>query len=199
MVARLTGEVLECDSGRLLVNLGFASGALGFEVLIPKSPSYRSFAKGSKIHLEIYTAFREDGVELIGFLTTAEKELFTTLLKVSGIGPKGALSILSVADTSALIRAIAEGDRDFLTSIPGVGKKTAERILLELGDRMSGAIAAGPVVSSPSSRVWTEARSALSGLGFKEQEIDQMFSRLPKGEFEKTEDVVLAALKGSEL
>lgn len=202
MVARLTGEVVECETGRLLVNLGFSSGALGFEVQIPKSAAYQSISKGKKVNLEIYTAFREDGVELIGFLTLAEKELFTTLLKVSGIGPKGALSILSVADTQALIRAIADGDREFLTAIPGVGKKTAERILLELGDRLSamaGATSAGPATSGSSARVWTEARSALSGLGFKETEIDQMFSRLPKSEFEKTEDVVLAALKGSEL
>ena len=109
---------------------------VGYSVNVPRNSQYELLPNGKVIELFIHTHVREDQLDLYGFATKSEKELFLTLLSVNGIGPKGALSILSGADTSQLVQAIIEGDKALLTKLPGVGKKTAERMVLELSDSL---------------------------------------------------------------
>src|SRR3954454_8889373 len=132
MIGYLRGEVLEHTEGRML----FLVAGVGYAVSVPTRSSYFSFAPGFATDLHIHTHVREDALDLYGFSSRVEKEIFLTLLTVNGVGPKMALGILSRVEPDELIRAVVEGDKDSLTRVPGIGKKTAERVVLELSDKM---------------------------------------------------------------
>src|SRR3954466_12919629 len=132
MIGYLRGQVMEYADGRVLLAVGSRESAVGYSVTVPQGPSYLSILPESSAELFIYTHVREDALDLYGFRTRAEKDVFLTLLTVNGIGPKLALGVLSGADAGPLVRAILDGDKDCLTRIPGVGKKIAERVVLEL-------------------------------------------------------------------
>ena len=132
VIAHLRGRILEKQPNRIVVDVG----GVGYDVSVPLSTFYGLGEPGSDIALRIHTHVREDALSLYGFATRLEQELFERLIAISGIGPKVALAVLSGIEPAELIRAIERGDLARLTAIPGVGKKTSERIVLELKDRL---------------------------------------------------------------
>ena len=137
MIAHLHGRLFEKHPNRLVVDVS----GVGYEVFVPLSTFYGLGDPGSDIALRIHTHVREDALLLYGFATVLEQDLFERLIGVSGIGPKVALAVLSGIEPLELVRAVERGDVVRLTAIPGVGKKTSERIVLELKDRLPRAVA----------------------------------------------------------
>jgi len=177
VIAHLTGTLHEKHLQRLIVDVG----GVGYDVLVPLSTMYGIGDPGSRIALRIHTHVREDALQLFGFATMLEQALFERLISVSGIGPKVALSVLSGIEPAELTRAIRSSDLARLTRIPGVGKKTAERIVLELKDRLPETGSAEPEPSKPGDDVRDDLLSALINLGY------------PRASIEKTVDKVLAS------
>ena len=153
MIAFLRGKLLEKHPNQVIVE----TGGVGYDVVIPISTFSALPDAGSEVKLRIHTHVREDALSLFGFLTTDEKTIFEKLISVSGIGPTLAIKVLSGMATSDLTAAIRNGHVEQLVRIPGVGKKTAERIVLELKDKLEG-VAAMAAVGVPA----TLATSALS-------------------------------------
>ncbi|MFN7685636.1 MAG: Holliday junction branch migration protein RuvA [Oligoflexia bacterium] len=196
MIGFLRGEVLDLAETRVTLLVA----GVGYQVQVAAGPEVSSLAVGSKLELHIHTHVREDALDLYGFFDRTGKALFLKLLGVSGIGPKGAMAMLSGLSTSSLVEAILTGDVALLTKIPGVGKKTAERVVLELGDtlkkpewsqvasaraRLSGGVLTPGVLS--------DAHEALVQLGFRDADVGAVLKRLEaeKGaEKPKTEDYV---------
>lgn len=143
MIALLRGKLLEKHPNQVIVE----TAGVGYDVVVPISTFSALPEAGSEVKLRIHTHVREDALALFGFLTAEEKTIFEKLISVSGIGPKLAITVLSGLATSDLIAAIRSGAVEQLVRIPGVGKKTAERIVLELKEKLEGlgpAVAAGP-------------------------------------------------------
>jgi len=165
VIASLRGNILEKHPNRIVIDVN----GVGYEVFVPLSTFYGLGDPGSAIAVRIHTHVREDALLLYGFATLLEQELFERLIGVSGIGPKVALAVLSGIEPQELIHAIERGDLARLTAIPGVGKKTSERIVLELKDRLprvqAVAIAAGG--APPDTPVMRDdVVSALVNLGY---------------------------------
>jgi len=164
VIAHLRGSILEKQPNRIVIDVN----GVGYDVFVPLSTFYGLGDPGAAIALRIHTHVREDALLLYGFATLLEQELFERLIGVSGIGPKVALAVLSGIEPQEFIRAIERGDLARLTAIPGVGKKTSERIVLELKDRLPrpqpAAIAAGAVPEAPVMR--DDVISALVNLGY---------------------------------
>jgi Holliday junction DNA helicase RuvA len=131
MIAYLKGILLKKTTGRLIID----NGGIGYEVIVPLSTFYALPDEEEQVGLHIYTHVKEDAFILFGFKTVLEKDIFRMLISVSGIGPKLAVNILSGVGPDVLLEAISTGDVGRLQAIPGVGKKTAERISLELKDK----------------------------------------------------------------
>jgi Holliday junction DNA helicase RuvA len=165
VIASLRGNIIEKHPNRIVVDVN----GVGYEVFVPLSTFYGLGDAGSAITVRIHTHVREDALLLYGFATLLEQELFERLIGVSGIGPKVALAVLSGIEPLDLIRAIERGDLARLTAIPGVGKKTSERIVLELKDRLprpqAVAVAAGDAASD-APIVRDDVVSALVNLGY---------------------------------
>ena len=134
MIAYLRGTLLEKHPNQAIVE----TGGVGYDVHIPVSTFSALAEAGSEVRLRIYTHVREDSLALFGFFTAEEKSIFERLISISGIGPKLAITVLSGLATADLISAIRNGEVAQLVRIPGVGKKTAERIVLELKDKVEG-------------------------------------------------------------
>jgi Holliday junction DNA helicase RuvA len=166
MIARLTGRIVEKQATRLVVDVS----GVGYEVQVPLSTFYHLPEPGADVTLRIHTHVREDALSLFGFGTSLEQRLFERLIAISGIGPRLALAVLSGIDPADLVRAVQAGDVARLTLIPGVGKKTAERIGLELKDRLSQQLAAELTVEPGAPESATTLRadlvSALLNLGY---------------------------------
>jgi holliday junction DNA helicase RuvA len=166
MIAFLRGRVLDKHPNRLIVDVQ----GVGYEVHVPLSTYYDVGDAGADISLRVHTHVREDALHLYGFLTVLEQQVFERLIGISGIGPKLAISVLSGIDARELIGAVQRGDVARLTAIPGIGKKTAERIVLELKDRLqklagtATAEAAGPAAAAD--RLRDDLVSALVNLGY---------------------------------
>lgn len=166
MIARLSGTLIEKSPNRLLIDVG----GVGYDVLVPLSTFYGLGQPGTSVTLRIHTHVREDVIALYGFGSTIEQDLFERLIGVSGIGPKLALAVLSGIDPGELIRAIRTQDAARLTRIPGVGKKTAERIGLELKDRVPQAPAVPAAgVQGGGDDLRDDLLSALMNLGYNTQ------------------------------
>ena len=188
MIAHLRGRILEKHPNRLVVDVT----GVGYDVFVPLSTFYGLADAGGDVALRIHTHVREDALVLYGFMTRLEQELFERLIGVSGIGPKLALAVLSGIEPQELIRAIERGDVARLTAIPGVGKKTAERIVLELKDRLPRAPAVASLDGSapvePSS-VRDDVLSALLNLGYHrplaEKAVASALKIVPDGGFER--------------
>jgi holliday junction DNA helicase RuvA len=161
MISRLRGTLLRREPHVLEL---MTPGGVGYEVSIPLSVFEKLPRVGQEVELLTHHVVREDDVMLFGFLQPAERELFGRLLGASGVGPRLALALMSTLTPSALVRAIADRDVATLVRVPGVGRKTAERIALELGDKLDGlALAAGPSVKGAAAQ---EAVGALVALGY---------------------------------
>lgn len=132
MIASLRGTLIHAASNRLIVEVG----GVGYDVAFPVSGLKRLPELGEEVFLHIFTKVREDAIELFGFIDAVERGMFAVLLGVSGVGPKGAMNILAVATPAELARAVMADDLHRLTALPGVGKKTAERLCLELKDKI---------------------------------------------------------------
>jgi Holliday junction DNA helicase RuvA len=165
VIAHLRGSILEKHPNRIVIDVN----GVGYDVFVPLSTFYGLGEPGAAIALRIHTHVREDAFLLYGFATLLEQELFERLIGVSGIGAKVALAVLSGIEPQELIRAIEHGDLARLTAIPGVGKKTSERIVLELKDRLPRApvTAAAPGATAPAAPVLRDdVVSALVNLGY---------------------------------
>ena len=170
MIAYLTGSLLEKSPQSIVIN----NGGVGYEVHIPLSTFYALPERDEKISLYIHTHVREDALTLFGFQTVLEKDVFLLLKSVSGIGPKLAINILSGIGPDELIDAIVMGDMMRLQAIPGVGKKTAQRIALELKEKagsMEGVAGKEPkhISTSEDRRAMEDSISALTNLGYAAQ------------------------------
>jgi Holliday junction DNA helicase RuvA len=168
MIAHLKGTLIKKAPQSIIVE----TGGIGYEVFTPLSTFYAIPGTDEQISLHIHTHVREDSLILFGFQTTLEKEIFRLLISVSGIGPKLAINILSGMGPDELLSAIARGDAGRLQSIPGVGKKTAERMALELKDK-AGKISSflelpsAHAASDEARRAMDDAVSALLNLGYQ--------------------------------
>jgi holliday junction DNA helicase RuvA len=207
MIGYVRGKVLECAEGKALLAVSASeTGAVGYQLSVPQSAAYDSMLPGTVAELYVHTHVREDALDLYGFASRAEKELFLTLISVNGIGPKVALGMLSGAGPDQLVQAILEADKAFLTRLPGVGKKTAERVVLELGDTLRKKIDSGsmgrpnssPNLPLPASTPVRDATAALVGLGYREHEVSPLLAQLladSAGAPPRTEELVRGALR----
>ncbi len=188
MIAHLRGRLSDKHPNRVIVDVN----GVGYEVFVPLSTFYSLGDAGTSVALRIHTHVREDALALYGFATALEQDLFERLIGVSGIGPKLALAVLSGIETPELMRAIQRGDVARLTSIPGVGKKTSERIVLELKDRLPApaAAAADGAAAPESSSIRDDVLSALINLGYHrplaEKAVASALKAAPDGSFEHT-------------
>jgi Holliday junction DNA helicase RuvA len=192
MIAFLRGEVFEKHPNRLIVDVA----GVGYDVQVPLSTFYTAGEPGSEIALRIHTHVREDQLALFGFATALELTMFERLIGVSGIGPKLALAVLSGIESRDLVGAIQRNDLARLTAIPGVGKKTAERMCVELRDRMPKAMVAADTPPAPGDALRDDLVSALTNLGYHRQAIDKSLDKLVNSTGDQRfEDVLRAALK----
>lgn len=170
MIATLTGKVLIKGLDRVVIDVS----GVGYEVFLTTDALTRLPDSSEEIFLHIYTQVREDAIVLYGFLETEDKEMFLYLTSVSGIGPKLGLAALSGMRVAELCRAIAAGDIKLLTSLQGVGKKTAERICVELKDKVGDLVAGGDLVETAgdvapgASSAVADVLSALGNLGYSD-------------------------------
>jgi len=165
VIAHLRGRLLEKHPNRVIVDVQ----GVGYDVHVPLSTFYELGEPGEEIALRIHTHVREDALLLYGFMTMLELRVFERLIGVSGIGPKLALAVLSGLEPNELVTAIRQGDVARLTGIPGIGKKTAERIGLELKDKMASLIPAETPATTENAAVETlrgDVLSALTNLGY---------------------------------
>ena len=175
MIAHLSGTLRDKQLQRLIIDVG----GVGYDVVVPLSTMYAIGDTGSTVNLRIHTHVREDALQLFGFATVLEQGLFERLISVSGIGPKVALSILSGIEPAELMRAIRSSDVARLTRIPGVGKKTAERVVLELKDRLPQPAAAEPAAAPhPDDDVRADLLSALVNLGYHRANVEKTVDKV---------------------
>jgi Holliday junction DNA helicase RuvA len=200
VIAFLRGALLEKHPSRIVVDVA----GVGYDVQVPLSTFYGLGEPGANVTLRIHTHVREDVIALYGFSTPLEQDLFERLISISGIGPKLALAVLSGIEPGELIRAIRAQDVVRLTAIPGIGKKTAERIGLELKDRLpQPALATGPATPAarPEDQLRDDLLSALLNLGYQrppaEKAIDKVLKTSPPPGFEQAlRDVLRSMMKG---
>lgn len=172
MIAHLSGTLLAKHATSVIVDVG----GVGYEVTIPVTTFYDLGEPGAPVRLRIYTHVREDALQLFGFRTERERDLFTLLISVSGIGPKSAVAMLSGMSADEIVTAIRTNNLARLTSIPGVGRKTAERMVIELRDKMASlstpgldeqiAAGAGGVAQVSEDSLREDTLAALTQLGF---------------------------------
>jgi len=172
MIGKLTGQLLEKNPPEVLVDCH----GVGYEVQVPMSTFYNLPAAGERVTLHTHLAVREDAHQLFGFATEAERAAFRQFLKISGIGARTALAVLSGLSVAELAQAVASQETGRLTKIPGIGKKTAERLLLELRDRMKGVVAVSPAAAQTAP---SDILNALLALGYNEREAQAALKALP--------------------
>lgn len=197
MIAYIRGLLAEKEPSRVVVE----AAGVGYELLIPLSTYDRLPREGAEVKLLAYHSVREDDETLYGFATRAERELFSKLTAVSGVGPKIALAIISGGGVGEIALAITSGNAKRLASIKGVGKKTAEKICIELKDKIDAVealSAAGRSMSDGVSPVLRDAILALSALGFNEETANKMVSKVVENDpaVKDVESIIRAALSG---
>ena len=195
MIGRLRGIILEKQAPDLVLDVQ----GVGYEVAAPMSTFIHLPAINEEVSLFTHLIVREDAQLLYGFSTIRERLLFRSLLKVNGVGAKLAITILSGSDVDDFSRSVQEGDAASLTRLPGVGKKTAERLIIEMRDRLkdiSGAMGLKPVVSAAAKLAGAkdEAAEALVSLGYKPAEAEKMIRGLDTDEL-NTEQIIKLALQ----
>jgi holliday junction DNA helicase RuvA len=193
MIAYLAGKLLEKQANTAIVDVG----GVGYEVSIPLTTFYELGEPGSDVELRIYTAVREDAIQLFGFKTLRERDLYLKLISVQGIGPKSGIAMLSGMNADEIIAALRSNNLAKLTSIPGVGRKTAERMVIELRDKVgdlgAGTLAdPGSSTSLPADAVFDDALSALVNLGYQKAAAEKALSQAAQ---EGTETTVQKLLR----
>ena len=196
MIGCLIGEVFALEAPTVLLNVN----GVGYEVDTPLS-TFCQLHKGEKVTLWTHLTVREDAQLLYGFLDAQEKTIFRTLLKVNGVGPKMALGILSTLSIDLLIHTVENEDLNTLVKVPGVGKKTAERLMIELRDRFKAMSSGNVPTNSTAAQIQfmgnsavAEAEAALQSLGYKPAEAQKLINAV-KGDYTEAGDIIRAALK----
>jgi Holliday junction DNA helicase RuvA len=193
MIGRLKGMLVYKAPPALMVDVG----GVGYELSAPMSTFYDLPEVGREVTLFTHYAVKEDGVALFGFLTESERRLFREVQKVTGVGAKIALAVLSGASVDDFARLVQTGDITALTRIPGIGKKTAERMVVELRDRAADFAGGVSVITGKSGAVpadpVSEASVALTQLGYKPAEIQRMLKQAEPGD--SAEDIIRKALR----
>lgn len=194
MIGRIKGTLLEKHPPAILVDVQ----GIGYEIDVPMSTFYGLPDKGNAVELLTHFVVREDAQLLYGFATQLERQLFRALLKVNGVGAKVALSILSGMSADEFFQCVAQKDAVALTKVPGIGKKTAERLVVEMQDKVD-TLAGGsvqPGISSPDTEsVKSQALDALLALGYKQAEAKRMLDK-HASDGQSVEDMIRAALRG---
>ena len=191
MIGRLTGRLVAKQPPQLVVDVN----GLGYELEAPMSTFYKLPAVGENVTLHTHLTVREDAHLLFAFATQQEKNLFRELIKVSGVGPKSALSVLSGVSVEDFWNTVRVGDSLRLTKIPGIGKKTAERLVVDLRDKAGAAELVTPAsISAAAGSPLQEARGALAALGYKPAEIERFTQAVYKDGM-STEQIIQEALK----
>ena len=196
MIGRLSGTLVEKQPNQVIVDVG----GVGYQVLIPLSTFAALGSLNDPVTLLIHTHLREDQLQLFGFLTARERRMFELLISVTGIGPGLALRVLSGKPADELLAAIRRGEVERLVGIPGIGKKTAERIVMELRDRVAELAPETPS-AAPLSGVGADVASALLNLGYDRREVDDVLARAlrahPGASFEFVFRAALAELSAA--
>jgi Holliday junction DNA helicase RuvA len=193
VIAQLRGRLVEKNPSRIIVDVG----GVGYDVQVPLSTFYNLGDVGAEIALRVHTHVRDDALALFGFATPLELQLFERLIGVNGVGPKLALAVLSGIEPPALVRAVRSQDLARLTKIPGIGKKTAERIGLELRDKLPASLAPAEAAAPASAAdvLRDDLISALLNLGYQRQPAEKAVEEALKEGEETFERALRGALK----
>ena len=175
MIGRIAGKLLEKHPPQIVVDVH----GVGYELDVPMSTFYQLPATGAEVSLFTHLVVREDAHQLFGFATEAERRAFRQLLRISGIGARTALSVLSGLSVADLRDAVSAQDTGRLTKVPGIGKKTAERLLLELRDKLDAV--AGTAAAAKGGGHASDITHALLALGYNDREADWAIKQLPAG------------------
>jgi Holliday junction DNA helicase RuvA len=181
MIARLRGKLIEKEPARVVVEVN----GVGYEVFVPLTTFTAMPENGAEVSVDIYTHVREDIIALYGFSSRQERRVFERLISISGIGPRLAVTILSGGSVEGLVGAIRRGDLARLTAIPGVGKKTAERIVIELRDKLQDV-----TEEAPKPTVEVDVMSALENLGYPRAMVEAAVRRAVDGDTEASFEVL---------
>ncbi len=198
MISYVRGELAAVEKEKVILDVG----GVGYGVFMPEASMGMLPSIGEEVKLHTYLNVREDAMQLFGFLTQDELEIFRMLIGVSGIGPKGGLSILSKLTADDLRFAVLSGDAKAISAAPGIGKKTAEKVIIELKDKLDleemlepKAVAAPESVNGISGEVQSEAVQALVALGYGSTESLRAVKKVDMSQAETVEDVLKQALK----
>jgi len=176
MIGRLAGVLIEKNPPQILVD----AGGIGYEIEVPMSTFYNLPVTGERVTLLTHLAVREDAHLLYGFATEAERRAFRQLLKISGVGARTALAVLSGMSVAELVEVVAAQESGRLVKIPGIGRKTAERLLLELKDKLGAEFAGGVALNRPKP-VTSDVMHALLSLGYSDKEAMAAVKQLSEG------------------
>ncbi len=192
MIGRLKGRLVSCAGGIALVDVG----GVGFEVLVDAQSALDLGMPGDSVTLSIRTVVSEDAIRLFGFFDETARDVFDMLRNVSNIGPKMAIGIMGGLPLHVMVQAVREKDVRLLATINGVGKKTAERLVMELGEKFMALPIVGPSITGAiAPTVVSDVRSALGNLGYNPRDVDAAIRALdPVNPDAKLEDLVMAAL-----
>ncbi|MFM8517127.1 MAG: Holliday junction branch migration protein RuvA [Nevskiaceae bacterium] len=193
MIGSLRGRLVTKAPPQLLVEVG----GVGYELEAPMSTFYGLPAVGEEVRLLTHLVVREDAHVLYGFASDAERQLFRSLLKVTGVGPKMALGILSGTSVEGFAACVTLQDATALTRIPGIGRKTAERLIIEMRDRLAAPAPAAGLGVATSTGAEGEAFAALVALGYKPAEASRLL-KSAGGEATSTEELIRRALQGAD-
>ena len=188
MIASLEGKLESLGGDWAVVSVG----GTGIQVFMPTPTLSGLGAIGGNVKLYTHLHLREDNITLYGFASSGELELFKTLINVSGLGPRMALVMLSAMDTEQLVMAIASGNAELLTGIPGIGRKMASRLVLELKDKIGAGLISAPMAELAQEN--TDVLAALTTLGYSASEATRALASLPRGQELNLEDKVRLAL-----
>ncbi|MDA3862734.1 MAG: Holliday junction branch migration protein RuvA [Deltaproteobacteria bacterium] len=185
MIAHLKGKLFSIKENRLVL----MTGGIGWDLLVSRAVSSLVDQQTEELSVHVYTHTSEHAFNLYGFATSLEKELFEKLISVSGVGPKAAMAVLSTLDETQLVAAILNEDMKMLTKAPGIGKKSAKRLILELSEKLKEISATMPSLQTssaveidkyPLSHELEQTFSALQNLGYKQKDLDAITGRLKK-------------------
>jgi len=202
MIGTIRGTLVHKQPPDILVEVG----GVGYEIQVPMTTLFQLPPLGGEVFLATHFVVREDAQLLYGFIDDRDRRLFRQLIKVSGVGPKLALTILSGMDAGSFARCVQRDDMSSLVALPGVGRKTAERLLVEMRDKLkdwSGAggsvagAAAGGEMAEPFNDIVADAEGALIALGYKPQEASRMVVAVNDDSVTSSEDLIRRALKAT--
>ena len=199
MIGRLRGVLVYKQPPDILVEVG----GVGYEIQVPMTTLFQLPELGSEVSLVTHFVVREDAQLLYGFIDERDRSLFRQLIKISGVGPKLGLTILSGMDSSSFARCVQRDDISSLMALPGVGKKTAERLLVEMRDKLKDWLvqtdvagqAGGGVTLAPVTDIVADAEGALIALGYKPQEASRMVAAVNDDSVAGSEELIRRALK----